>query len=723
VCESSKTGVGSELQNQSLTGGIYTKCTSESQGGIADRLSDYFPLMTLRLTVLLWLAATSPLSGQSCPAASTALVLSGGGAKGMAHIGVLRALDSLRIRPDLIVGTSMGAIIGGLYASGYSARQIDSLARSLPLSQLFVTYEPRAPLSLGVLQPAVVWEEEAGVLVFQRAAVRESEVNALLNAGFLRGNLLARGNFDSLPIPFRAVATDLLSGAPVVFAGGDLSQSIRASAAIPFLFEPEVVGGRFLGDGGLAANVPIKVARESGAGRLIVSYTMERTPDSLNLQSTFVLIDHLIGNLFRQPVDSLDAQDLPIRPDVDGFRSLNFSADIIDELITRGFAASYSVLREARCLPSRPESPAILDPPVTSRVTYSEDAKPDSAVFRRLLELNPAQPIEIGRLQQRLRKLGTSDQYASVWLFPSGTRDSVRFHLTSRRVARRVVALGVVYDNDLGGRVWLGQVHKQPFGWNLEATSAAFLGELQQEVYGGARFITADGGRLLPTLELRASRELVRQFSSGDEISPLKVHEGEAFAGVEFRGERGWQSAAGIEARAWDLPGTIGQSSLGARLRITKVGRQAEPLFHLEGVANGEFRRLELEGISTFKLGRLSVRPHGRFAWGDNLPSQLQFVLGGSDGFAGLHIGEQRSQRELSGGLIFLYPVSGPLALRIEPMWGASGGANGILPEGQVRSGIRVGLNLNTGLGPIRVEYGVSEGRRDGLLVRIGRWF
>src|SRR5215216_7479600 len=123
-----------------------------------------------------------PACAQSCPPGPTALVLSGGGAKGLAHIGVLRILDSLGIRPDLVVGSSMGAVIGGMYASGYSGREIDSLARSLPIADLFRTYQPRAPRSLGPLQPLVVWEQGSRRFNLQSATVAETEVNALVNA-------------------------------------------------------------------------------------------------------------------------------------------------------------------------------------------------------------------------------------------------------------------------------------------------------------------------------------------------------------------------------------------------------------------------------------------------------------------------------------------------------------------------------------------------------------
>src|SRR3954449_1748395 len=132
-------------------------------------------------------AGTLPrLAAQQCRPPRTALVLSGGGAKGIAHIGVLRVLDSLGVRPDLVVGTSMGAVVGALYASGYSGRELDSLARVTPIASLFRTYQPLAPRSLGVLQPLVLWEQGPRGFAIQTAAVVEAEANALVNAALLR---------------------------------------------------------------------------------------------------------------------------------------------------------------------------------------------------------------------------------------------------------------------------------------------------------------------------------------------------------------------------------------------------------------------------------------------------------------------------------------------------------------------------------------------------------
>ena len=208
-------------------------------------------------------------------------------------------LDSLGIRPDLVVGSSMGAIIGGMYASGYSGREIDSLARALPIADLFRTYQPRAPRSLGLLQPLVVWEQGARRFTIQSAAVDEAEVNALVNGAMLRGNLLARGNFDSLPIPFRAVAADLADRTAVVLATGDLARAVRASFAIPLVFAPESLDGRILADGGLAANIPIAVARAAGS-RTGHRLGRHRAPGRFARPVlAHRLADRLLGFLFR----------------------------------------------------------------------------------------------------------------------------------------------------------------------------------------------------------------------------------------------------------------------------------------------------------------------------------------------------------------------------------------------------------------------------------------
>jgi len=293
--------------------------------------------------------STWPLAAQSCTQQGTALVLSGGGAKGIVHIGVIEVMDSLGIRPDLVVGTSMGAIVGALYASGYSGKQIDSLARSLPLSDIFRSFQPVAPRSLDFLQPLLYWEQGERGFNLQRSAASTAEANAITNNLALRGNLLARGNFDSLPTPFRAVATNLADRSLVVIGKGDLARALRASYSIPLIFPPEKIDGQTLGDGGLVANVPVSVARRLGAKRVIVSDATAGVADSVGLDAPLNLVSHLVAFLFHQPSDSLGVSDALVRGDLTGYADFEVSDHGVERLIEVGRQAARKALVRSGC--------------------------------------------------------------------------------------------------------------------------------------------------------------------------------------------------------------------------------------------------------------------------------------------------------------------------------------------------------------------------------------
>jgi NTE family protein len=665
-----------------------------------------------------------PARAQTCAPATTALVLSGGGAKGLAHIGVLRVLDSMGIRPDLIVGTSMGAMIGGMYASGYSAREIDSLARALPIDNLFRTYQPRAPRSLGLLQPLVVLEQGTGRFILQTATIRETEVNALVNAAMLRGNLVARGNFDSLPIPFRAVATDLGTRVPVVLRSGDLAQAVRASFAIPLIFSPESLDGRLLADGGLAANIPIAIARDAGAERVIVSDATEQLSDSLDLYSPFALADRLFGFLFRQPDDSLRRGDVLVRPAVEGFASLNFSTARVDQLIRHGSAAADTVLDKAPCLSSDAPRRVPLIPGQVTHVNIVSTNQSERLALMRLLGLGLGDTLDLPLLRSRVHQLARSEAFRTVWLSPRGSGDSVSFDVTVQRAARRVVGLGLAYDNELGGRMWAGAVERRLFGLALEGSTALLLGDFRQELYVGVRRNYQLGRQLMtPTTTARLALESVRRFDAeGKEVDAATTREAIGFLGVERAFDRGWEFALGLTGHAWHEPGRD-RSTLGVSVRGLKATSSRLPVVQSSLVWTGVYQRADLEGEASLRAGRFHLRPHLRLGWGEQLPMQATFPLGGDDGFPGSHLGEHRGDREALLGLMISYDLTGPFVARMELVTGRSAIGGPFLDSRGWMTGVRAGLGAHTPVGPVRVEYGVANSGRGAVFVRVGRWF
>jgi predicted acylesterase/phospholipase RssA len=262
------------------------------------------------------------------------VVLSGGGARGMAHIGVLKILDELKIPIDCIAGTSMGAIVGGLYASGMTVDQIESTMLSVDWQEAFHDAPPRRDLTFRRKQ------DDRNFLVTWPLGLKHGKI--LLPKGFIQGQKLQETlrqltlpfskstDFDLLPTPFRAVATDLETGNAVVMGEGDLSIAMRASVSAPGVFAPVELNGRLLVDGGLAENLPIDVARAMHADILIVSDVSFPLQPRAALDSALSISNQMLAILVRKDSDrqraSLGSRDVLIEPDLGLTPSTAFSA-------------------------------------------------------------------------------------------------------------------------------------------------------------------------------------------------------------------------------------------------------------------------------------------------------------------------------------------------------------------------------------------------------------
>ena len=273
--------------------------------------------------------------------AKVAVVLSGGGAKGMAHIGVLKVLERAGIPVDIVTGTSMGSIIGGLYAIGYNANSLDSMVRVQDWSYVITDKEDLRHQSLGDRRKQNTYLYSTGLTIGKRN---------MQAGGIIKGKNLAElfqqlcvGFADSLdftrdlPIPFACVATDIIDNSEVDFHSGRLPQAMRASMAIPAAFSPVRIGNKVLVDGGLKNNYPADLAREMGA-EIIIGVTVQGAPKTAeDLGNTMSILSQIIDVNCKNKLDeNLAITDLHLKVDTKGYGSASFSQAAIDTLIRRG---------------------------------------------------------------------------------------------------------------------------------------------------------------------------------------------------------------------------------------------------------------------------------------------------------------------------------------------------------------------------------------------------
>jgi NTE family protein len=275
-----------------------------------------------------------------------ALVLSGGGSRGAAQIGVLRVLERYSIPVDFIAATSMGAIVGGLYASGYTVGEIEAIALETPWDDILSLTEETRRTELFVDQKisgdrsflAVRFQGFAPVI--PSAVSSGQRLTDFLSARTLQALYQPVPDFDRLKIPFRAVATDLVSGTRVVLKDGSLSEALRASATFPLLFQPIEKNGMQLVDGGLLSNIPVDVARSKGYDLVIVvnSTSSLRPPDKI-FGAPWQTADQIISIMMNQANKvQLPGADVVITPNVGEHLSSDFHG--LDTLIREGEAAA-----------------------------------------------------------------------------------------------------------------------------------------------------------------------------------------------------------------------------------------------------------------------------------------------------------------------------------------------------------------------------------------------
>jgi NTE family protein len=699
------------------------------------------------------------------------LVLGGGGARGAAHIGVLRELERLRVPIDAIAGTSMGALIGGLYAAGYTADELEQLVDSIDWAAVLADAPRRQDLNFRRK------EDDEQFPIRLELGVSDGELR--MPKGLVQGHrlgLLLReltldvahiDDFDELPIPFRAVASDLGSATPFVIGQGDLAAAMRASMSVPGIFSPAVIDGRLLADGGLVDNLPIDVIRGMDVDVVIAVDVEFPLYDPAELDSAVRITEQMLTILIRKEtlrqIAMLGEDDVLIRPDIGTFESTNFGeamttlepgaaavvaeADRLRELALD--AGAYAAWTARRTTVEAHEEPlgfvrivhdgALEDGAVAARVK----AEPGDAVNARLFAADA----------DRLYGLDLFEKVDYRLVEQDGSR-GVEYRTQTKSWGTNVLHFGLSLEDDLDGttsfnattrltRVGLNE-HGAEWRNDLQVgTAPAIFSEFYQPLSAGSRWFVA------PRLEL--SRSNLKSFELDQQTARFRV--AEARAALDLGRQIGYSG----ELRLGAYRGTgesrikIGDPALRgsefdsgglhARLRSDTLDNAHFPTRGSRGDlrwtasredlgADADFDALEVDLETHWTRGRSTLQAAVSYATMNEVTGAAQdlFSLGGFLRLSGVESGAlngphaalarlvyRRRVGSTVGG-IFDVPVYLGTSLEVGNVWQSRRDIS--LDSALVNGSLFVGLN--TYIGPLFVAAGFAEGGEANLYLFIG---
>jgi len=700
------------------------------------------------------------------------LVLGGGGARGAAHIGVLKVLEREHIPIHAIAGTSIGAIVGSLYAAGYSPEEIEKIVGSIDWVEVFHDRTARAdvPMRQKETDPGILANLEIG-LANGRLSIPTTLVRGQKLGLLLRRLYLGRTNgdsFDDLPIPFRCVATDIGVVKPVVFQSGDLAFAVRSSMAVPGAFAPVHHDGKVLVDGGIVDNIPIDVAREMSVDRLIVVDVGQPLAPAEEVDSGLAILRQMVVGMMRdrtaESLKGLTERDVLLRPQLPDVTSGGFLR--ATTAIRPGEQAAEAAVERLRTF-AVPENEYLVwqsgqrrhitQAPEISFVRVNRSQSATSEFVRDRISAEPGKPLDTDELERDI-----------AGAYGRGTYESISYHLatdeqgrTGLEVApvdaalgRTIFRLGLQINDDFNGR--------DDYQLNLEArvTELTDKGAEWRTLVGFGRIFGFSTDFYLPFGQ--RGNWFVSPGASYLELNQPFVLNGRAFAEYrvgswlgEFRFGRDFDdrfrlSAAvqrgqdhaeafvvfpGLPTDLLDNLGGVNVSALWDSLdnvRFPRHGMRAEVSYsdydeHLGSDENGNLLRISVDkamswGRNTIMLGTrasLSRDPTGVF--------QTQATLGGLTFLSGLGerelIGDQmllfRSiyyRRLTQQGLLVDLPLYIAGSLEAGNVWDTYDEVS----LGDMIGAASVFFGIDLPIGPLQLGYGRTFDGRDSFYLSFG---
>lgn len=722
----------------------------------------------------------TPASAQDPPPPErplVGLVLSGGGARGLAHMGVLEVLDELRVPVDLIAGTSMGAIVGGFYASGMPPDSMHAIVAGLDWERILADTPPRTslPFQRRAEDRRYTVELEIGItrggLTLPGGLISGQDLGLLLRRHTLP--VAAVEDFSRLPIPFGAVATDIETGERVVLDRGDLVEAMRASMAIPVVFSPVERDGRILVDGGLVDNIPVELARAMGADVVIV---VDATPPLLErdeLRSVLGISQQVVNLLARQNLArELAGADLAIDLELDGVGIFDFRD--ADSIIARGAAVArdsagslsrwslsvdeYAAHRSARIA----RRPAL--PPCPRGLSIDAPAWLDERLVRARLDaaiLDTLDPDLAERAALDVYALGEFER-VGYDLAGAGPETDLLLYARAKPRGPHLLRMGIDLATDsadeapalltFGGR--LAYVHTRigarSAEWRtdfLVGTTTGIETTFRQPLdFGGRWFVEPSAHATEVQRPVFAAEAAVTEYETRRVLAAIDVGRSLGLSS-ELRAGLAWGRATSeLDPPAGELSDRFpAESEDLAELRVALVldrldsvnlPRQGifastEARFSREGLgAERSWRRLSLEARGYRSRGSHTVFASllaGRASPAAALPVREEFRVGGFGSLGGYGEGELRGEAYVVGRAGWLRRIAEiPPALRgiVAGGWIEAGDAwrSSENAELGLRPSVTIAAGAETAVGPVFLAWSRAEAGRRRVTISAGRW-
>ena len=715
------------------------------------------------------LASTNGLGQAPSPPCRIGLALGGGGARGAAHIGVLKVLEERHIPIDCIAGTSMGAVVGGLYAMGYSPDELQKVVEEVDWANLFDDDPPRKQTSFRRKEDDFLYALglEVGLkggLTFPAGLVAGRKLGFLLESK----TIPAAGvhDFDQLPIPFHAVAADVQTGESVVLSKGSLARAIRASMAIPVVFTPVELDGRLLIDGGNSENLPVRALKEMGA-EIIIAVDVGSSgeiPTTKPRTATGILSRMIDIPLLQNTVASRKLANVLVIPDLKGIGTGDFGK--AKDAIPRGEAAARAKLAELERLSVSTEAYSawrtahrtpLAPPPAIREVAVAPVPGLDPRRVQHFVQTKPG-AIDLKILDGDLERLYGTGLFENVQFDLEGTgpERELRIEPTPKSWGPTYLKTGLNFFSDLSGtsgfglRALVDATEMNRFGgqWKTAVEVGSSLG-LISRFYQPLGY--ASDVFLSPNLSITQTPVDIFDNSINQRIATYRVRRTHAgldlgydFGTIaEVRGGVEWgRLKAVLRTGQPEFPDLdVRSGAFVSRLRVDQLDDASIP-------KNGYFANVDYRGereslgaesnydlldssaMGAATFGRLTTVLRGK--WGDpfgtTVPFYDQFTLGGLFNLSGYASNQLLGRSYGLAEAIFLYRMSSGGVIIQSTYLGASAEAGNVWNGeartfGSLHGAGSVFVSADTLLGPFYFAYGYGGSKHSSFYVLLSRNF